>query len=409
MKAVVRSAGVALLLASAGMARAESTQDQSYRDEVLGVSLSHPSEVRVVTDEYLLDEEHGFTLVPPEHGSRDAESADAMVLRVVWLHQESPETLEAAARRFMDAFPGEDIQRREAKVAGRPALVLENAPGLVPTTYIYVAAEGKLFQVIYPRPTLDERARSLLHTLSFEPARQSLQSRNLTRARDALFGPAPKVEGAGSFLRSMGALNAGRAEKPADMTASAVAGCVDYSTGKYLQTPFTSAANGNGYSQAGPSYYGQGLHTGCNNGGSQNDYYALDMPMRTGDAVLNPTNGGTVVWAGWASGGWASLGRTVIIDQGGGYKSLAAHLNSINVSSGQYVNADSVIGGVGGSGYGSNTYWGPHLHQGLYLNAAVSGGGTYGGQSAQPTNVHYCRNGCANYYSFIGNQQTLSY
>ncbi|WP_375771669.1 M23 family metallopeptidase [Archangium gephyra] len=406
MKTIMRSAGVLWLLASAGVVQAEPVQ--AHRDEVLGVSLSHPSEVRVVTDEVLLEQEHGFTLVPPEREGRDAESADAMLMRVVWLHQESPETLEAAARRFTEAFPGADIQRREVKVAGRQALVLENAPGLVPTTYVYVAAEGKLFQVIYPRPTLDERAQGLLRTLRFEPARQSLRARDLPRAADTLFGPAPKP-GAESFLRSRSALEAGRPEKPADVTSLAVAGCVDYPTSKYLQTPFTAAANGNGYSKAGPSYYGQGLHTGCNNTGSQNDYYALDMPLRTGDAVLNPSNGGTVVWAGWASGGWASLGRTVIIDQGNGYKSLAAHLNSINVASGQYVNADSVIGTAGGSGNGSNTYWGPHLHQGLYINAAVSGGGTYGGQSAQPTNVHYCRSGCANYYSFIGNQQSLSY
>jgi hypothetical protein len=39
----------------------------------------------------------------------------------------------------------------------------------------------------------------------------------------------------------------------------------------------------------------------------------------------------------------------------------------------------------------------------------MSGGGTYGGQSAQQTNVHYCRSGCSNYYSLLNRYQSLSY
>jgi murein DD-endopeptidase MepM/ murein hydrolase activator NlpD len=411
MKATMRSAGIAFILATAGMAQAESARAQVHQDDVLGVSLSPPADARVVSDQYLLDEEHGFTLVSAAHGfDRDAQAGEPMMLRVVWLHQESPEMMEAAAQRFIDSFPGVAIQRREAMVAGRKALVLENAPGLVTTSYIYVAAEGKLFQLIYPRATLDARAQRLLRTLRFEPARKSLASRDLIPARDALHGPTSGLDRSESFLRAMSALTAPVPEKESsDFTAQAIAGCVDYPTSKYLQTPITSAANGNGYTQAGPSYYGEGLHTKCNTTGSQNDHYALDMAMRTGDAVLNPTNGGRVIWAGWASGGWASLGRTVIIDQYNGYRSLSAHLSSISVASGALVDANSVIGRAGGSGNGVDGYWGSHLHQGLYLNALVSNGGTYGGQSAMMIKVNYCRNGCANYYWGIANRQSLSY
>lgn len=90
-------------------------------------------------------------------------------------------------------------------------------------------------------------------------------------------------------------------------------------------------------------------------------------------------------------------------------RSLSAHLAGFNVYAGQAVNANTVIGWAGGSGNGVDNYWGSHLHQGLYLNASMSSGGTYGGQSAQQTNVHYCRYGCSYYYSLISKYQTLSY
>lgn len=360
---------------------------QPYRHDVLGVVLSHPSNLQIVEDEYLLDE-YGFTLTTP--GPRtDGAGEGGMILRVVWLHGSTAEALDAKVQEHFAAFPQAGLEARETLLAGRRAIVLEKAPGLVTTTYIYLTANGRLYEIVYPRPTLDAEAQALLSTLRFEAPLRSLESLHLKREP----------------MLSMATL----AQAETGVVPSAVAGCVDYPTSKYLQTPFTSAANGNGWSQAGSSYYGEGLHTGCNNTSSQNDYYALDMPLRSWDPVLNPTNSGVVRWAGWSSGGWSTLGRTVIIDQGNGYKSLAAHLVGINVSAGQTVNANSVIGWAGGSGNGVDNYWGSHLHQGLYLNATISGGGTYGGQSAQPTNVHYCRSGCANYYSLISRYQALSY
>jgi hypothetical protein len=357
-----------------------------YRHDVLGVTLSHPSTFQIVEDEYLLDE-YGFTLTtadPRKSGENDV----GMVLRMVWLQGSTADGLDARVQEHIATFPQAGLKPSETVLDSRRAVVLENAPGLVTTTYVYLAANDRIYEIIYPQPTLDAQGQALLSSLRFETPSRSLESLNLKREPMV---PMAKLSQSETHYGPV------------------IEACVNYPTSKYLQTPITSAANGNGWTQAGPSYYGEGLHTGCSNTSSQNDNYALDTALRTWDPVLNPTNGGTVVWAGWASGGWSTLGRTVIIDQGGGYKSLSAHLAGINVSAGTAVNANSVIGYAGGSGNGVDGYWGSHLHQGLYLNASVSGGGTYGGSSAQQTNVHYCRNGCANYYALISKYQALSY
>lgn len=374
-----------------------------YEDDVLGVSLGYPSGKQVVRDEYLLDEEYGFTVKVPAR--MDGEHAEPMVLRVVLLHRETPGTLEAVVQRFVDSFPGISILRSETVVAGRQAIMLENAPGLVTTTYIFTEVDGRILEFIYPRAALDAEGRALLGTVRFKAPSRPLESLNLTRAADALF-IAPVSE----TWAPVKPLSAEGPRSFAELYSEpiTIAACTSWPTSKYMQTPIDTDANGNGYTRAGPSFYGENLHTGCSNSGSQNDYYAVDMALRTGDRIL-PIASGTVVWAGWSSGGWASLGRTVIIDHGGGYKSLSAHLNGVNVAAGAWVGNSTVIGWAGGSGYGSNTYWGSHLHSAPYLNASVSGGGTYGGQSAQPRNIHWCRNGCSNYYSYYTKGQTISY
>lgn len=85
-----------------------------------------------------------------------------------------------------------------------------------------------------------------------------------------------------------------------------------------------------GWSTAGPSYFNEGLHKGCNRATRLNDDYPLDHPLKEWDIVYPPASG-TVLYAGWAGGGWAGFGRVVIIDLGGGYWAMAAHLRGINV------------------------------------------------------------------------------
>lgn len=380
----------------------------SYQDVVLGVAVTYPADMRVVQDAYLFDA-FGFTLTAHPAQGMDGATEAGDWLRISWLHTTTASDRDAVAQQLIDRFPGVPIQRTEIEIAGQRAIILAQAPGLMPTTYIYLTAGDRLFEIVYPRASLDAAGIAILRTLRFQQPQRTLESLRLTKADDTRSDSLAQIQLVSANDRRL--ISTGTDPRESIVRPMAISGCVDYPTWKYLQTPFTSAANGNGYSQAGPNYYGEGsTHQGCNRSSSQNDYYALDMPLRSGDPVLNPGNGGTVRWAGWASGGWSTLGRTVIIDHGNGYLSLSAHLSGINVSVGQAVNANSVIGWAGRSGNGSDTYWASsHLHQGLYLNANISGGGTYGGQSAQMIKVNYCRSGCANYYWTITNRQQLSW
>lgn len=79
----------------------------------------------------------------------------------------------------------------------------------------------------------------------------------------------------------------------------------------------------------------------------------IDISANTGTPVI-AAGSGRVVAAG-SSGGFGNL---VLIDHGGGVVTAYAHLNSINVSSGQQIGAGNSVGTVGCTG----SCTGPHLH-----------------------------------------------
>lgn len=76
------------------------------------------------------------------------------------------------------------------------------------------------------------------------------------------------------------------------------------------------------------------------------------------------TRGGTVIDAGWNSGGY---GNYVMINHGDGFITVYGHMSSVAAYTGQSVSAGQLIGYVGNSGRST----GPHLHFEVRLNGVV--------------------------------------
>ncbi len=100
------------------------------------------------------------------------------------------------------------------------------------------------------------------------------------------------------------------------------------------------------------SYYGPrwgSMHTG------------IDIDGVTGQPVV-ASKAGSVIMAGSYSG----YGNAVIVDHGGGYQTLYAHLSSFAVSSGQSVGQGQTVGAVGCTG----SCTGDHLHFEVRVNGS---------------------------------------
>jgi murein DD-endopeptidase MepM/ murein hydrolase activator NlpD len=93
--------------------------------------------------------------------------------------------------------------------------------------------------------------------------------------------------------------------------------------------------------------------------GARRFHAALDMAANTGTPVKASMDG-RVATVGLNS----VYGKYIILSHGGGFQTLYAHLNSVAVAQGAYVNQGSKIGEVGSTGYST----GPHLHFAVYRN-----------------------------------------
>lgn len=91
----------------------------------------------------------------------------------------------------------------------------------------------------------------------------------------------------------------------------------------------------------------------------------IDFGAAKGTPV-HATAGGTVIAAGPIAENDGRYGNTVIIDHGA-QRSLYAHLDSVNVTPGQHVQAGQLIGAVGQSGFAT----GPHLHLEVRENGRI--------------------------------------
>lgn len=87
--------------------------------------------------------------------------------------------------------------------------------------------------------------------------------------------------------------------------------------------------------------------------GDMRHHQGLDIAAPYGSLVHAPA-AGWVIFAGWEGG----YGRLVILRHKKGYETYYGHLSAINVKLGQKVEAGTLLGRVGSSGYST----GPHLH-----------------------------------------------
>ena len=117
-----------------------------------------------------------------------------------------------------------------------------------------------------------------------------------------------------------------------------------------------------GCDTSGGGLFGTGAFINPMNNGTLigNDYIdGVHQGIDLGSADYNNTvmaaDSGLVVYSGWANGGY---GYTVMIDHGGGYQSLYAHLSELYVSCGQSVTIGQPVALMGSTGNST----GPHLH-----------------------------------------------
>jgi murein DD-endopeptidase MepM/ murein hydrolase activator NlpD len=84
------------------------------------------------------------------------------------------------------------------------------------------------------------------------------------------------------------------------------------------------------------------------------NHWGIDIAGNEGEGVY-ATDAGVIVYAGWNNYGY---GNMILVDHGGGFQSLYAHLSGLNVVCGNSVGQGDVIGAIGNTGRSS----GPHLH-----------------------------------------------
>lgn len=373
-----------------------------YENDVLGVTLSYPGECQIIENQYLSDV-YGFSVVDLER---------TPIFQVGWVHKASPKQQNQFVEETLTGYSSLPVNRASVQVGGQTGEMLSPVPGVVANTLIYVSANERLYEIRYYKESLDDLGRFFLENVRFYPACQSLDELQLFHADDVLFTTPEleerlleeELETDGPEKLPLPDLSMGEPSgfesipSGAQILSSVEPGCTTYSL---VQTQWGSGANDTGQSTAGPYFFGEGTHQGCDDDWSYNDHYALDHPLDEWDLIY-PHRSGTVIFSDWAGGGWKTLGRMVVIDYGGGSWGVMAHLRYISYRAevGKQVDENTIIGYAGGSGDYRDDYWGVHLHQSVNKDAKLSTnpGGIYDGQSARPIGYQYSGNGGGTYW-----------
>jgi murein DD-endopeptidase MepM/ murein hydrolase activator NlpD len=367
---------------------------QTVDDPVVGVSLRVPVDWAVEPDPALF-ETHGFLLHPPtaEAAARIALAYDATDVEAV---------VAAKLEQYADVSP----QRFEVMLAdGVTGVAITGLPGTEPYSVVFAGDGTRVYEIgLWSEAAgIDERGHAVLGELRFRAPTETIESRNLVRADDALYAE-PSTTSLAASAKRRAAFERAAAADPGLLRAATAeideapllraGGCgftAPSSLYWQLQWDETNVFYGSaGWSAMSGNYgswWGTNFHIWACSPYYLNQYYANDWPAQYW-ANAYAAFSGYVEWAGWGTDGFASLGRYVVV-RNGQYRSLTAHLTAIasGVSWGTWINGYwKVIGWAGDTGeYYAYDDWAPHLHARVGWGESLTyNGQPYGGESVAP-------------------------
>jgi hypothetical protein len=380
--------------------------------DVVGASIVHPAKWSVEREQHTFDDTYGFTLWKPEPGSTEDHGGEPVV-RVALAYGLRPEQIGARVKARLSEYSHLPMTRERVIVGERrlKGVAVGPIPGSTPSTEVYVAVNGRVYQINVYGEKLDADGRTLLLGLRFDRPSRSVESLGLPD------GKAPEAFHQRGDAELLEREQAARREAMAEETAGAMAlsvpvyneyqiseGCWRATSTFFFQTQHGMHANKRwgdsytGWTQIGiPNYWGQYTHGSLGYGRcvSQiytNDKFAIDYPLGTGDVVFSPFEGGTVTFAG-RNYTHKDYGIFVSIKADNGkYVNLSAHLSGLasGISRGARVTDATIIGFAGDTGGPNIPVGQPHLHQAYYRYPRYNTDGSpYGGVGLQVIYHYY--------------------
>lgn len=399
-------------------------------DAAVGASIVHSEQIKVEYERYTYDGTYGYTLWKPDP-EENIEGGDPQV-RVALAYDLKPGQIEARIKERISQNPGVKMDRENVRVGERKlkGVGIGPIPGSTPSTEIYVAEKGRVYQINVYGEKLDEGGKKLLSSLRFEGPSRSAASLGLKDGKKA-----ETYQGRGGPLPSESERKARRdtasrvaskvtvgppvedgasSSGPTFRTTAATPvyaeyqineGCWRADSRVYFQTQHGLGANSSpgdgiptGFSLVGrPNYWGQYTHGSlgygrCASTYYTNDKYAIDYPLNRGNPVFSPFYRGTVVFAG-RNYSHKNYGIFVVIrNSNNRYVSVSGHLGGLaaGIKRGAVVNADTIIGFAGNTGDPSVPVGEVHLHQAFYRYPYFkTDGSPYGGRGLQAVYQRY--------------------
>ena len=171
--------GASLARQTPGAAPAETTEGR-----VVGASISHPAGWIVERERRTYDDTYGFTLWRPRADPRVHDHGGTPAIRVARAYDLRPDQIGDRVQERLVAYPDLPLRREEVSVAeqGHEGVAVGPIPGSTPSTEVYVAVGGRVYQINVYGEGLDADARGLLSNLRVEPPSRSVDSLGLPDA-----------------------------------------------------------------------------------------------------------------------------------------------------------------------------------------------------------------------------------